>query len=215
MNKEDIIKLGVSAELADKVYEAIQSEYVKSGNYIPKSKFDEVNQEKANLKAQLDEANSGLKKLKEGAEGNDALKSKIQELQDAQKESDRKHKEELSDLRKRNAIMAELSGSAHNPEDIIKFVDLTKISVSDDGKITSGWSEQRDALIKDKAYLFKSGVKPGSPYGDGDGGNPNPQKGGSPNQGQFNPEEFAKSLGESASKPQYSPDYYFGGNNKG
>lgn len=213
MNKEDIIKLGATAELAEKINEAVQAEYVKSGNYVPKAKFDEVNQEKANLKAQLDTANAGLKSLKEGAEGNDALKKTIQELQDKQKADEKRHKDELSDLRKRNAIMAELSGSAHNPDDIIKFVDLSKITVSEDGKIQSGWAEQRDALIKDKSYLFKTGTKPGNPYGSGEGGNPNSQsssdkKGDS---GAFDPEAFAKSLGGSSDKTDVTPDYFFGG----
>lgn len=212
MNKEDIIKLGVSAESAEKVLEAIQAEYVKSGNYIPKAKFDEVNQEKANLKAQLDLANAGLKSLKEGAEGNDALKAKIQKLQDQQRESDKKHEEELSDLRKRNAIMVELGGVAHNPEDIIRFVDLSKVSIADDGTL-SGWSEQRDALMKDKAYLFKPGTKPGAPYGGKTDGNPNASLDGNQSGGgtSFNPEEFAKSLGEPSGKDSITPDYFFGG----
>lgn len=211
MNKEDIIKLGVSAEVADKVNEAIQNEYVKSGNYIPKAKFDEVNQEKANLKSQLDAANKGLKDLKEGAEGNDALKAKIQELQDKQKADEKKHRDELDDFRKRNAIMSDLSGIAHNPDDIVKFVDLSKVTVGEDGKL-SGWEEQRDALIKDKAYLFRPGTKPGAPYGKGPNDDPNkggPEKPSTPTD--FNPEEFAKSLGSSPKEGAITPDYFFGG----
>lgn len=219
MNKEDIIKIGVSAELAEKVAAAIQEEYVKSGNYIPKAKFDEVVADRNGIKEQLAKANSSLKELKEGANGNDALKAQIQSLQDAQKEAEKKHKSEMSDLRKRSAIIADIGATAHDPEAVLKLVDLTKVSVADDGSLI-GWGEIKADLLKSKAWLFKASQQPGQPHGGNPGAtNPNPGSGDGgtnpPGPQSFNPEEFAKQIGPQKSDDKaITPDYYFGGTPK-
>lgn len=216
MNKEDIIKLGVSAELAEKVFAAIQEEYVKSGNFIPKAKFDEVVADRNGIKEQLATANSSIKALKESASDNNALKEQIQTLQDQQKEAERKHKSEMADLRKRSAIIADIGATAHDPEAVLKLVDLGKVSVADDGSLI-GWGEIKADLLKTKAWLFKANQQPGQPRGSNPGpSNPNPGSGepgtNPPGPQDFNPEEFAKQIGpQQNDKSVITPDYYFGG----
>lgn len=219
MNKEDIIKLGVSAELAEKVVSAVQEEYVKSGNYIPKAKFDEVVADRNGLKEQLATANSSLKELKEKASGNDALKAQIQELQDAQREAEKKHRGEMVEMRKRAAIISDIGSSAHDPEAVLKLVDLTKVSIDDNGALI-GWGEIKSDLLKSKAWLFKPGQQAGQPFGGNPGAtNPNPGSGDGgtnpPGPQPFNPEEFAKQIGpQKNDTTAITPDYYFGGTPK-
>ena len=46
LKKTDLIELGATEELAENVLKAISAEI--TGNFIPKSRFDEVNQAKKN-----------------------------------------------------------------------------------------------------------------------------------------------------------------------
>lgn len=83
--------LQVSKKLGDKKI------MIDDGNFIPKSRFDEVNNQKKELKEQVDTLNNTLKtnakdfeKFKAAAEGNADLQKQLQEYQDkvnnAQKE---------------------------------------------------------------------------------------------------------------------------------
>lgn len=64
-------------------------------------------------------------------------------------------------------MMAAIARSdARDPDDIMRFIDKSKITRTDDGKIT-GLDEQMEALKGSKAYLFReesggSGTKPGA-----------------------------------------------------
>ena len=52
MKKEEFVALGISAELAEKAASA-SAEELKG--YVPKSRFDEVNEEKKNLQRSIQE----------------------------------------------------------------------------------------------------------------------------------------------------------------
>lgn len=222
MTVEDLVKLGLSEETAKKVLGAVEQEYVKSGMYIPKAKFDEVIAEKNGLRAQVDQANADLQKLKKEAEGNDALRQTIEELQKQHKAEEAKHAAELLDLRKRAAITSDLGPIAHNPSDILGFVDLSKVSIDANGAIVGGWDEQKKQLIASKPYMFKA--TPGAPNPGAPAplsGNPAPNPGannpgaGNPGTpGQPNIAEFAKEVATSTTSSRFGSDTYFGGGNK-
>lgn len=218
MTVEELTKLGLTDDLANKVLAAIETEYVKSGNYIPKAKFDQVLAEKNQLKAQVDQASADLTKLKKDAGDNESLRQTIEQLQRQHKDLEAQHQTELLTLRKKNAILADLGPIAHNPSDIIGFVDLTKVSVDANGAIVGGWEDQKAQLLANKPYMFKAAS-----------GNPNPQRGpiGSPtpnnptppanNQGQpggVSIAEFAKQVAKENTSSRFGADTYFGGGSK-
>lgn len=221
MTVEELVKLGASQELAKKVLEAVEHEYVKSGNYIPKAKFDEVIAEKNGLKSQVDQANADLAKLKKDAEGNDALKHTIEDLQKQRKADEAKYAAELLDLKKRAALTSDLNPIAHNPSDILGFVDLAKVSIDDNGAIVGGWDEQKKQLIASKPYMFKAtpgapnpGSTPtvtGSPTPNPD---TNPGNGQQGNPGQQSIADFAKDVAKTATSNRFGSDTYFGGGKK-
>lgn len=222
MTVEELVKLGLTEDLAKKVFGAVEQEYVKSGMYIPKAKFDEVIAEKNGLKAQVDQASADLQKLKKEAEGNDALKQTIDELQKQHKAEEAKHAAELLDLRKRAAITGDLAPIAHNPTDILGFVDLAKVSIDANGAIVGGWDEQKKQLIASKPYMFKAtpgAPNPGTPPPFSGNPAPNPGDnnpgGGNPgNPGQPNIADFAKEVAKSATSNRFGSDTYFGGGKK-
>lgn len=218
MTVEELTKLGITEDLAKKVLGAVEDEYVKSGNYIPKTKFDQVLAEKNQLKTQVDQAGADLAKLKKEAEGNEALKQTIEDLQKQHKELEAQHKAELLNLKKQSAVLADLGPIAHNPNDLLGFVDMAKVSVDDNGAIVGGWDDQKANLLKSKPYLFKAtpnNPNPGvsNPFM----GNPAPNPtvdnnpGGNPAQPGDEMVNFAKAVAKETNAARFGADTYFGG----
>jgi len=219
MTVEELVKLGLTEEQAKKVFGVVEQEYVKSGLYIPKAKFDEVIAEKNGLRAQVDQVNADLQKLKKDAEGNDALRQTIDNLQKQHKAEEAKHAAELLELRKRAAITSDLGPIAHNPSDILGFVDLSKVSIDDNGAIVGGWEEQKKQLLASKPYMFKTSGAPNTttqpPFSGNPAGNPPvTQTGNTGNTGQPSIADFAKEVAASTTSSRFGSDTYFGGGKK-
>ena len=60
MKKEEFVALGISEELAEKAASASSEELKR---YVPKTRFDEVNTEKNQLKTAKEEAETQLEQL--------------------------------------------------------------------------------------------------------------------------------------------------------
>ena len=92
MKKEEFVALGISEELAEKAATA-SAEELKG--YIPKTRFDEVNEEKKNLQTAKKKAEDDLEELKKNAGDNEALKKQISDLQEAAKQKDTEYAEQI------------------------------------------------------------------------------------------------------------------------
>lgn len=75
MKKEDLIAMGLSEEQADKVMASLD------GNYIPKTRFNEVNEENKTLKKSVSDRDKQLEELKKSSGDNAALQQQIESLQ--------------------------------------------------------------------------------------------------------------------------------------
>lgn len=202
MTKEILLALGLTEDQATKVL-AAHTQAI-NGNYIPKHRFDEVKTEIDGLKAQIAERENQIKDLKKFEGTSKELADKIKSLEEANANTTKELESKLVTERKRNAIKLELiadaEGKPHDAEMVLGLFDLTKIEtevVGDAVKIKGGFKEQRDAIRKDKSFLFET-VTPPNP-------NPNPKPGfnplgGTPNPGNPNPNptdssvDFGKSL---------------------
>ena len=71
MNKDELIKLGLTEEQATKLME-------KYGNMIPQSRFNEVVEEKNKLKSDLTERDKQLSELQKNNSSNEELKKQKQ-----------------------------------------------------------------------------------------------------------------------------------------
>lgn len=80
MKKEDLIALGLSEELANKVVD-------KYGHLITKTRLDEVIAERDTLKTQVSERDKQLKELEKAAGDNKELKDQIEKLQKDNKDA--------------------------------------------------------------------------------------------------------------------------------
>ena len=185
MKKEELLKKveGLTDDVAEKVLKAFEG-------YVPKTRFDEVNEAKKNAEALVKERDTQIEKLKQDNKGNEDLKNQIAKLQDDNKKAVEAKDAEIKKIKIDNAVNTALIGAgAKNTKAVLALLKLDDAELADDGTV-KGLSEQIDALKKaeDSSFLFKS-----------EGKNPNPKKGVTPKgnndpkgNGTVTKEQFAK-----------------------
>jgi len=150
MNKEKLIEMGLTEELATKVAKELD------GNYVPKTRFNEVNTELKQAKDQVKERDSQLETLKKSVGDSDELKKQIETLQNENKTKDETHAAEIKQLKIDTAVDKALGeAKAKNPKAVKALLDLAKAELSDDGTI-KGLDAQIKALAEaeDSKFLF-------------------------------------------------------------
>lgn len=166
MKKEEFVKLGMDEELAKKCEEASLEELK---GFIPKSRFDEVNNEKKKLESDVKERDKQLDTLKNSTGDVEAMKKQIEDLQKANKDAADAHAAEVKQLKVNAAIESALVGAKAKNTTAVKALlkDLDEAELQEDGTI-KGLTEQIKALKKSDPYLFKAktsteirGAKPG------------------------------------------------------
>lgn len=170
MNKEELIAMGLSAEVADKVLASHRQ--AVDGNYIPRHRFDEVNTDAKSLRDQIKERDKQIADLKKFEGTNVELSDKIKVLEEANKNATTEYQSKLATERKRNAIKMELlqdaDGKPHDADMVMGLFNLDQVLVEEaTGKITGGFKEQRDNLRKEKAFLFNQTTNPAAPKPNG------------------------------------------------
>ncbi|MEG6521128.1 phage scaffolding protein [Desulfotomaculum sp. 1211_IL3151] len=151
MTKEELIALGLTDELATKAA-AASAEELKS--FIPKTRFDEVNEAKKQAEKDRDTVSGQLEELKKTAGVSEDLKKQIETLQGENKAAKEKHEADMKALTLTNAIKLALTGKAHDPDIVTNLLDKAKIELNEDGTIKSGLDDQIKALRESKAFLF-------------------------------------------------------------
>lgn len=151
MKKEEFVALGISDELAEKAA-ASSAEELKG--FVPKTRFDEVNEEKKNLQTAKKKAEDDLEALKKNAGDNEALTKQITDLQEAAKQKDTEYVEQIKALKLTNAVRLGIT-DAQDADLVAGLVDQSKLILGEDGKVT-GLEEQLKALRESKPFLFKA-----------------------------------------------------------
>lgn len=178
--QELLQKLGVTD---DNIASATQhvNEFL-DGQYVTKSRFNEVNVEKKTLEEAVKERDKQLKTLKD-SEGNvDDLKEQIKKLQADNKAATLKAESDMKALRLSTAIKLAIGDTAQDVDLVANLVDTSKLILSDDGKVT-GLDEQIKVLKTEKSFLFKPDGDPKYKY--------EPKQGeGTPKNNPFSQEHF-------------------------
>lgn len=170
MNQEELFAgLGIAADKKEAAKKALTA--FLDGAYVPKSRFNEVNEEKKTLTATVADRDKQLENLKKSTGDLDALKNQIKSLQDANKKAQEEADAKMKELRINDAIKLAIVDKAQDVDIVSSLFDKTKLILGDDGKIT-GLDEQLKELQKNKAFLFKQ-AGPNPKY-DPKGGNGNP-----------------------------------------
>ncbi len=166
MKKEDLMKIeDMTEDLAAKIAEQ-SAEELKG--YIPKTRFDEVNEAKKNAEELVKERDKQLDDLKKSSGDNEELKKQIEQLQDDNKATVKKYEADIKKMQIDNAVQAALkdAGAKNVTAAIALLKDLDKAELSDDGTV-KGLAEQIKELQKSESYLFstKQETQPPKPSG--------------------------------------------------
>ena len=154
MTKEQLIEMGLTEEQADKVLAAHKE--VLAG-FIPKARFDEVNETKKDLEQQIQERDNQLKDLQGKVKGNEELEKTIKELQEANKATKEQYEDKIKDMTITAAIQSKLTDAKY-PDLLLTKFDRSKLSIAEDGTVL-GIDEQLTALKEQYKDLFKPDLK--------------------------------------------------------
>lgn len=148
MKKEDLIAMGLTDEQAKKVLDSLD------GNFVTKTRFNEINEENKTLKKSVADRDKQLEDLKKVNGDNAELKKQIETLQQQNAEQQKTHEAEMKQLKLDNAIDTALhTAGAKNVKAVKPFIDTTKIKLDEAGKLT-GLDEQLKEIQKTEGYLF-------------------------------------------------------------
>lgn len=141
--------------VADDVIQAVVTTAEKKlKGFIPKHRFDEVNEVKKQLEEQLSERDKQLADLKKSVGDNEELKKQIEKLQQENKDKEEAYKAQIREMAVTTAIKLAVAGDAHDPDLVATLIDKNKIEVDEDGNIKAGLDDQLKALRESKAFLF-------------------------------------------------------------
>lgn len=174
MKKEELMKLdGMTDALAAAVLNLAKGD---TEGMIPKARLDEVIKERDNARKEHADVLKELGALQKETGDVTDLRDKIKSLEDAAKESQKKHDAEIHALKVDNAVNAALLGEkALNVKAVKALLNLDKAELDEDGTV-KGLADQIKTLkaADDSKFLFGSsnpalkGAKAGE-SGDDDG----------------------------------------------
>ena len=143
---------GMTEELAAKIAEQ-SAEELKG--YIPKSRFDEVNEAKKNAEALVKERDKQLEDVKKSTGDNEELKKQIETLQEANKAAKTEYEANIKKMQIDNAVLSALkdAGAKNTTALMALLKDMDKAELAEDGTV-KGLAEQIQELQKSESYLF-------------------------------------------------------------
>lgn len=151
MKKEELIELGLSEEVAEKVAKKSKDELKE---YIPKSRLDEVINERDTYKGSLAERDKQLEQLKKNSGDSEELKTQIAEMQRINAEQIKAKDAEIAKIKLNNAVEKALAESkAKNTKSVMALLDLENAELGEDGAV-KGLSEQIKKLQADEGTSF-------------------------------------------------------------
>lgn len=220
ITKEALTAIGLSEEQADKVVQAHADSI--NGKFIPKSRFDEVNEQLKDVRGQVTERDTQIAGLKKFQGSADELKAKVTALQEANTKASEEYASKLASVQKTYAVRSAIGTDAQDPDLLLKLIDMDSVSITGEGKAI-GVGEQIDALRKDRPYLFKAKEAEGAAGTDGtDGVGKGGVRGFKPPESaitaaagskQFDAEKFGSKLAEARNggmaAAKAASDYYF------
>ncbi len=163
MTKEELKTLGLNNEQIEKVVE----DYGK--NYVPKSQFNQKNEELKQAKESLTTMQSDIEALKKDNADNAELSKQIDELNAAQLKREAEYTAQIQKMELDGIVERTLlSSKVKNAKAVRALLDLEDAKVKD-GTI-KGLDDQLTKLKESDPYLFESeskptGVTPGEPHG--------------------------------------------------
>jgi hypothetical protein len=157
MKKEDLVKLGLDEATATKVAEASNEELK---GFIPKTRFDEVNESKKQLEKDVASRDVQLETLKNSTGDVEVLKKSITDLQTQNATDKANHEALMKKFQIDNAVEKALTGAkAKNIKAVKALLDLEKAEL--DGENIKGLEDQLKKLQEGEDSKFLFDITPG------------------------------------------------------
>lgn len=154
--KQALVDLGIEASLVDQIVSKVGDKklhVLEDGQFVPKTRFDEVNEQKNTYKKQTDELNGQVAELSKFKGTADELQQKVasiqQEYTTKMQEAETNFHKKLLD---REIDTALTLSKAKNTKAVKALLDTSAIKL--DGDKVVGLNEQLETVIKDNPYLF-------------------------------------------------------------
>lgn len=157
MKTEDVVKLGATEEVANAII-GLYAEEMKG--FIPKSRFDEVNEAKKNAEALLKERDTQIESLSKNSEATESLKNQLEKMKADNEKSKADYEAKIKDMVLNSAISEKLTGTNYK-DLLIPKVDKTKLAIGDGGEVL-GLDEQIKTIRENYKDLFVPVVSGGS-----------------------------------------------------
>jgi Phage minor structural protein GP20. len=152
MKREFLEKLGLEKDVIDKILNENGR-----GLEAQKTKITELEEAKKTAESLVAERDSQIEKLSKSKGNAEDLQAEMKKLQEDNKAAAEKHAQEIMEIRRGNAIDAALAASkAKNVQATKALLDLSKITVADDGTII-GIDEQIKGLVEGEGTKFLFG----------------------------------------------------------
>lgn len=157
MKKEDLLAMGLTEEQADKVMDGL------NGDFVTKSRFNEVNTELKAARTALSERDKQLEELKKVDAA--VLQAQITQLQADNKQKDADYAAQLKALKISNAVELALTGAKARNNTAAKALladFISKAELADDGTV-KGLADEVKKLAADEktAFLFEKAAPGG------------------------------------------------------
>lgn len=152
MNKEELTGLGLTEEQADKVIAGYK-------DFIPKSRFDEVNNAKKKAEESVAERDKQLEQLKKNGEANAALQAEIEKLQTENKTAAEKYAADLKAVQINSAVEKALAEAGAKNTKAVRALLEGLDDAELDGDSVKGLADQIKKLQTDESskFLFETG----------------------------------------------------------
>ncbi len=125
----------------------------KDGDFVPRGRFNEINEDLKTVRGQLIERDNKLAELTKSTGDFEGLKAKINELTEANRVQAEEFAKQIRDRDYASALKDEFGAAGVQDEVAVKaHLDSEKIKF-EDGKL-SGVKEQLEKLKSDRPYLF-------------------------------------------------------------
>lgn len=163
MKKDELKNLGLTDEQVDAVIAGYK-------DFIPKSRFDEVNEARKNAESLVAERDKQIEGLKVSAGSTDELKKQIEKMQAENKALVEAKDNEIKKIKINNAVNTALMGAgAKNVKAALALLNMENTELMEDGSV-KGLNEQIEALKtdEDSKFLFadpKPVIKGANPVG--------------------------------------------------
>ncbi|AJE10542.1 phage scaffolding protein [Clostridium botulinum] len=172
----------IGEELFKQLPEEKQKEYknkdyedVSNGAFIPKVRFDQVNEQAKEYKKQVGERDKQITDLKEEFKDAAGLKEKFEKLELDNKAQKETYEKQLNDIAFNNALEKGLGDfNVKDKKLIMALIDKDKLKIDGDNVI--GLKEQIEPLKTSHEYLFDKEIKGTGSFGTGGNNDPEPNK---------------------------------------